>query len=100
MPKMKTKKSAAKRFTLTASGKVKYKKMNLRHILEKVPSAENLRGGYVKRNRPQIRNSFFQRWTSRSSFPPFGRIVRIRMKSEDNGAIPCLEQLTAPPQGP
>jgi large subunit ribosomal protein L35 len=35
MPKMKTKKSAAKRFTLTASGKVKYKKMNLRHILTK-----------------------------------------------------------------
>jgi large subunit ribosomal protein L35 len=35
MPKMKTKKSAAKRYTLTASGKVKYKKMNLRHILTK-----------------------------------------------------------------
>jgi large subunit ribosomal protein L35 len=35
MPKMKTKKAAAKRFTLTANGKVKYKKMNLRHILTK-----------------------------------------------------------------
>lgn len=35
MPKMKTKKSAAKRFSFTASGKVKYKKMNLRHILTK-----------------------------------------------------------------
>ncbi|MCX7775531.1 MAG: 50S ribosomal protein L35 [Rectinemataceae bacterium] len=35
MPKMKTKKSAAKRFSLTSSGKVKYKKMNLRHILTK-----------------------------------------------------------------
>jgi large subunit ribosomal protein L35 len=35
MPKMKTKKAAAKRYTLTASGKVKYKKMNLRHILTK-----------------------------------------------------------------
>jgi len=35
MPKMKTKKAAAKRFSLTASGKVKYKKMNLRHILTK-----------------------------------------------------------------
>ena len=33
MPKMKTKRAAAKRFTLTGSGKVKYKKMNLRHIL-------------------------------------------------------------------
>ncbi len=35
MPKQKTKKSAAKRFTLTASGKVKHKKQNLRHILTK-----------------------------------------------------------------
>ena len=32
---MKTKKSAAKRYTFTGSGKVKYKKMNLRHILTK-----------------------------------------------------------------
>ena len=38
MPKMKTKRSAAKRFSLTAGGKVKYKKMNLRHILTKKPS--------------------------------------------------------------
>jgi len=38
MPKMKTKKAAAKRFSLTASGKVKYKKMNLRHILTKKSS--------------------------------------------------------------
>lgn len=35
MPKMKTKKAAAKRFHLTGTGKVKYKKMNLRHILTK-----------------------------------------------------------------
>ena len=35
MPKMKTKKSAAKRYTLTGTGKVKHKKMNLRHILTK-----------------------------------------------------------------
>ena len=35
MPKMKTKKSASKRFSLTGTGKVKYKKMNLRHILTK-----------------------------------------------------------------
>ena len=32
---MKTKKSASGRFSLTSSGKVKYKKMNLRHILTK-----------------------------------------------------------------
>ena len=35
MPKTKTKKAAAKRFSFTATGKVKYKKMNLRHILTK-----------------------------------------------------------------
>jgi len=38
MPKMKTKKSAAKRFSFTGSGKVKYKKQNLRHILTKKSS--------------------------------------------------------------
>jgi large subunit ribosomal protein L35 len=32
---MKTKRAAAKRFSLTGTGKVKYKKMNLRHILTK-----------------------------------------------------------------
>ena len=35
MPKMKTKKSAAKRYSLTGTGKVKHKKQNLRHILTK-----------------------------------------------------------------
>ena len=35
MSKLKTKKSASKRFSLTGTGKVKYKKMNLRHILTK-----------------------------------------------------------------
>ncbi len=35
MPKMKTRKAAAKRYSLTATGKVKYKKMGLRHILTK-----------------------------------------------------------------
>lgn len=35
MSKLKTKRAAAKRFSLTGSGKVKYKKMNLRHILTK-----------------------------------------------------------------
>lgn len=38
MPKMKTKRAASKRFSLTADGKVKYKKMNLRHILTKKSS--------------------------------------------------------------
>ncbi|AFG36907.1 50S ribosomal protein L35 [Spirochaeta africana] len=35
MPKMKTRKSAAKRYTITKNGKVKYKKQGLRHILTK-----------------------------------------------------------------
>ncbi len=35
MPKMKTRKSAAKRYKLTGNGKVRYKKQGLRHILTK-----------------------------------------------------------------
>lgn len=35
MPKMKTNRGAAKRFKLTASGKLKRKKQGLRHILTK-----------------------------------------------------------------
>ncbi|HDQ14834.1 MAG TPA: 50S ribosomal protein L35 [Sediminispirochaeta sp.] len=35
MPKMKTRKSAAKRLRVSANGKVKYKKQGLRHILTK-----------------------------------------------------------------
>jgi len=38
MPKMKTRKSAAKRYSMTATGKVKYKKKSLRHILTKKSS--------------------------------------------------------------
>ncbi len=35
MSKMKTRKSAAKRFRVTGSGKIRYKKQGLRHILTK-----------------------------------------------------------------
>ncbi len=35
MPKMKTRKAAAKRYKVTGSGKVRYKKQGLRHILTK-----------------------------------------------------------------
>ena len=35
MPKQKTKRAAAKRYSLTGSGKVKHKKQNLRNILTK-----------------------------------------------------------------
>ena len=35
MPKMKTNKSAAKRFKVTANGKISRRKAGLRHLLEK-----------------------------------------------------------------
>lgn len=35
MPKQKTNRSAAKRFRITANGKILYKKKGLRHILSK-----------------------------------------------------------------
>tara|TARA_B100001750_G_scaffold172295_1_gene140528 strand:- start:6 stop:203 length:198 start_codon:yes stop_codon:yes gene_type:complete len=35
VPKVKTRKSAAKRYSVTGSGKIKYKKQGLRHILTK-----------------------------------------------------------------
>ena len=35
MPKMKTRRAAAKRYSYTGSGKIKYKKQGLRHILTK-----------------------------------------------------------------
>ena len=38
MPKMKTHRGAAKRFTVSASGKVKYRRMNRNHILTKKSS--------------------------------------------------------------
>lgn len=38
MPKMKTCKSACKRYAFTSKGKVKHKKQNLRHILTKKSS--------------------------------------------------------------
>ncbi|MCR4939144.1 MAG: 50S ribosomal protein L35 [Treponemataceae bacterium] len=49
MPKMKSKRSAAKKFSLTGTGKIKYKKMNLRHILTKKASKRkrNLRASGI-----------------------------------------------------
>jgi len=49
MPKMKSKRCAAKRLSFTATGKVKYKKMNLRHILTKKTTKRkrNLRQGGI-----------------------------------------------------
>ncbi|MFA6844634.1 MAG: 50S ribosomal protein L35 [Sphaerochaetaceae bacterium] len=38
MPKMKTRKSAAKRYHVTGTGKIRFKKQGLRHILTKKSS--------------------------------------------------------------
>ena len=45
MPKMKTKRAAAKRFSLTGTGKFKRRRKNLRHILEKKPHKVKKRNG-------------------------------------------------------
>jgi large subunit ribosomal protein L35 len=59
MPKMKTRKSAAKRFSFTGTGKVKYKKQNLRHILTKKSTKRKRKlrhaGILAKANVPVIR---------------------------------------------
>ncbi len=50
MPKQKTKKAAAKRFSFTATGKVKFKRTNKRHILGNKSSKRKLAlraGGYI-----------------------------------------------------
>ncbi len=50
MPKMKTKSAAAKRFKVTKTGKVKFKRANKRHILSKKSPGRKLRlrkGGMV-----------------------------------------------------
>ena len=43
MPKMKTKRAAAKRFKAVGNGKFKRKRANLRHILEKKPTSAKKR---------------------------------------------------------
>ena len=50
MPKMKTKKAAAKRFSFTATGKVKFKRTNKRHNLGSKSPKQKLKlrkGGYI-----------------------------------------------------
>ena len=45
MPKIKTRRSAAKRFELTGSGKFKRRRQNLRHILTKKDAKRKMRLG-------------------------------------------------------
>ena len=51
MPKMKTHRGAAKRFTKTGSGKIKFKRANLRHCLsakQKSTKRELRKAGFLK----------------------------------------------------
>ncbi len=45
MPKIKTKRSAAKRFSVTGTGKFRRRKQNLRHILTKKNAKRKMRLG-------------------------------------------------------
>lgn len=45
MPKLKTRRAAAKRFSTTGSGKFKRRRQNLRHILTKKDSKRRMRLG-------------------------------------------------------
>ena len=45
MPKMKTRRAAAKRFTAIGNGKFKRRRANLRHILEKKQTSAKKRAG-------------------------------------------------------
>ncbi|MDR2820078.1 MAG: 50S ribosomal protein L35 [Desulfovibrio sp.] len=45
MPKIKTRRAAAKRFQLTGSGKFKRRRQNLRHILTKKAASRKMRLG-------------------------------------------------------
>ena len=45
MPKMKTRRAAAKRFKPVGNGKFKRRRQNLRHILEKKPQTQKKRAG-------------------------------------------------------
>jgi large subunit ribosomal protein L35 len=58
MPKMKTRKSAAKRFRVTGTGKVRFKKQGLRHILTKKSSKRksDLRKPGFLTNKEEIKN--------------------------------------------
>jgi large subunit ribosomal protein L35 len=60
MPKMKTKRAVAKRFTKTANGKLKFQKSGLRHILTK----------HSKKTKRKLRKAGFVHGTD------YGRISR------------------------
>lgn len=47
MPKIKTRRAAAKRFEMTGSGKFRRRRQNLRHILTKKSAGRKMRLGQV-----------------------------------------------------
>ncbi len=47
MPKIKTRRAAAKRFQLTGSGKYKRRRQNMRHILTKKAPGRKMRLGHA-----------------------------------------------------
>lgn len=47
MPKIKTRRAAAKRFTVTGTGKFRRRKQNLRHILTKKNAKRRMRLGQI-----------------------------------------------------
>lgn len=47
MPKIKTRRAAAKRFEMTGSGKFRRRRQNLRHILTKKTAGRKMRLGQV-----------------------------------------------------
>ena len=47
MPKIKTRRAAAKRFEMTGSGKYRRRRQNLRHILTKKSAGRKMRLGQV-----------------------------------------------------
>ena len=57
MPKMKTRKAVAARFSKTGTGKLKRRRMNLRHILEKKPTRAKKRAGKTDyANKADVKN--------------------------------------------
>ena len=68
MPKIKTRRSAAKRFEQTGSGKFRRRRQNLRHILTKKAPGRKMRLGQVtlvdKTNEKAVRRMLPKLWAS------------------------------------
>ncbi len=74
MPKMKTKSSAKKRFSLTASGKVKFKQACKGHRLMQKPKGMKMKAKGTDTMSPGDANKVIKH------FMPYGRAKRITTK--------------------